>query len=51
MTDDSSVKDPKEVNRPIPCPDCEHGELEVSDAVFADCDTCDAAVLRIEVGV
>lgn len=35
----------------VPCPDCEHGTLQVSDAIYADCDTCDAAVLRNEVGL
>lgn len=35
----------------VPCPDCEHGTLQVSDGVYADCDNCDAAVLRHEVGL
>jgi len=38
-------------NRRIPCPDCDHGRLRVSDGVYADCDNCDAAVLRTEVGI
>jgi len=35
----------------IPCPECDHGRLRVSDAVYADCDNCDAAVERREVGI
>lgn len=35
----------------VPCPECGHGTLRVSDAVYADCDGCDAAVLRTEVGL
>lgn len=36
---------------PVSCPECEHGQLRVSDAVYADCGNCDAAVLRNEVGI
>lgn len=35
----------------IPCPECEHGTLQVSDAIYADCNNCDAAVERREVGI
>lgn len=35
----------------IPCTDCGHGKLRATDAVYADCDNCDAAVLRNEVGI
>jgi len=35
----------------VPCPECEHGRVRVSDAVYADCDNCDAAVLRNEAGI
>lgn len=38
-------------SRPVPCPDCDNGTLQVSDAVYADCDNCDAAALRTEVGI
>jgi len=38
-------------SRQVSCPVCEHGQLETSDAVYADCDNCDAAVLRTEVGI
>jgi predicted RNA-binding Zn-ribbon protein involved in translation (DUF1610 family) len=33
------------------CPDCGQDELRVSDAVYADCENCGAAVLRNEVGL
>lgn len=33
------------------CPECDDGRLEVSDAIFADCDTCEATIRRDEVGV
>jgi len=45
---------PRSEKRPswhVSCPECEHGQLETSDAVYADCDSCDAAVLRTEVGI
>jgi uncharacterized protein (DUF983 family) len=35
----------------IACPECECGRLRVFDAVYADCDNCDAAVERREVGL
>jgi len=41
----------KRPSRPVSCPDCDHGTLRTSDAVYADCDNCDAAVLRTEVGI
>jgi len=37
--------------RRIPCPECDHGRLTVSDAIFAECDNCDAEPLRNEVGI
>jgi len=40
-----------ESNFAVDCPDCEHGELEIADAVYADCNNCDAAVLRTELGI
>jgi hypothetical protein len=40
-----------EVNhRRLPYPDCNHSRLHMSDGVRLDCDNCDTAVLRIEVG-
>jgi len=41
----------KRPSRSVSCPDCGHGTLRASDAVYADCDNCDAAVLRTEVGI
>lgn len=38
-------------SRRVPCPECDHGELLVSDGVYAECDTCDAAVQRTEAGI
>lgn len=35
----------------VECPECEDGRLRVSDAIYADCDNCDAAVERHEVGL
>lgn len=34
-----------------PCPECSDGRLKVADAVYADCDGCDAAILRNDVGL
>jgi len=44
------LNDDEESDR-APCPDCEHGEVEATDEVHAECDTCDALVFRTEVGI
>jgi len=39
-----------DADRRVPYPECEHGYLFVADGVYAECNNCDAAVLRREVG-
>lgn len=52
MTDDSHSPESGGDRRDgAPCPECEDGTLYVADAIFADCDSCNAAVLRNEVGL
>jgi len=35
----------------VSCTDCENGTLRVSDGIYAECDDCDAVVLRTEAGI
>jgi len=35
----------------VRCTECEHGTIRVRDAIYANCDNCDAVFERNEVGI